>query len=210
MSIALDLNESWSVFLPLKQLEGGKSRLSAIPADLRISLIKAMASDVIDALLLVPNIASITVVGVDHKLVYSLDNPKLKSITITQAVDINADLALAISKEKRVAVFLPDLPSVTGEEITQALELAARKERSFISDRTELGTTAFFSTVGKVPTHFGINSAALHASSGATHLKSWQFRGIKADCDDWADLLAIAISDLGPFTRTLMEHHLQN
>lgn len=210
MSNALDLNDSWSVFLPLKQFETGKSRLKTIPTELRLSLIKAMASDLIDALLKVRQIALITVVGVDHKLVYSSDNPKLKSFAITQAVDINTDLALAISNEKRVAIFLPDLPGVSGGEITRSLELAAENARSFITDRTELGTTAFFSTVGKVPTYFGIDSAAKHQATGAVKLTDLTFQGIKADCDDWADLLAIKASDLGVATKSLLEHHLQN
>jgi hypothetical protein len=59
-------------------------------------------------------------------------------------------------------------------------------------------------------THFGINSAAAHRSAQAIELIDPQFKGIKADCDDWSDLLAIDTRDLGHATRALMEHHLQN
>ncbi len=203
-------NESWDVFLPLKQFAAGKSRLSTIPDDFRVSLIKAMAIDLIDALLQTPQIASITIVGVDHEELTNSASPKLKSFPISEPVDINSDLQMAIGDSKRVAIFLPDLPSVTPAEISEALELASAHRTSFIADQNSIGSTAFFSTVGKVATHFGTNSAAAHRSSQSFELIDSIFKGIKADCDDWSDLLAIETSDLGQATRALMEHHLQN
>jgi 2-phospho-L-lactate guanylyltransferase len=203
-------NEQWSVFLPLKHFSAGKTRLGNIPADFRVSLIKAMASDLIDALLQVPNIASITVVGIDHRLLTTAANPRLSSYPIAEPLNINSDLHFAIGEENNIAIFLPDLPSISAQEISLALEMAASHKTSFIADQNEIGTTAFFSTVGKVATHFGINSAAAHRNSGVFELVDPQFKGIKADCDDWSDLLAIDTHDLGHATRALMEHHLQN
>ena len=203
-------HEPWEVFLPLKQFANGKSRLGNVPAEFRVSLIKAMASDLIDTLLRVPNIASITVVGVEHGLITNADNPRLKSIPILEPVSINADLFLAFSEAKRIAIFLPDLPSATAKEISKALELASEHQTSFIADLNSIGSTSFFSTIGKVETHFGLNSAAAHRTANAFELVDPHFKGIKADCDDWADLLAIESSDLGHATRALMEHHRQN
>ncbi len=203
-------NDPWDVFLPLKQFDAGKSRLGNIPADFRVSLIKAMAVDLIDVLLEVPQISSITIVGVDHKQLTDAASPRLKSFPISQPIDINSDLQIAIGDSKRIAIFLPDLPSVKTTEISKALELASGHRTSFIADQNSIGSTAFFSTIGKVVTHFGINSAAAHRSAQAFELNDPQFEGIKADCDDWSDLLAINTSDLGHATRALMEHHLQN
>jgi 2-phospho-L-lactate guanylyltransferase len=203
-------NDLWDVFLPLKQFDVGKSRLGNIPADFRVSLIKAMAVDLIDALLQVPNIASITVVGIDHRLLTTAANPRLSSYPIAEPLNINSDLHFAIGEENNIAIFLPDLPSVKTTEISKALVLASGHRTSFIADQNSIGSTAFFSTVGKVVTHFGINSAAAHRSAQAFELIDPQFKGIKADCDDWSDLLAINTSDLGHATRALMEHHLQN
>jgi 2-phospho-L-lactate guanylyltransferase (CobY/MobA/RfbA family) len=203
-------HEPWEVFLPLKQFASGKSRLGNVPVDFRISLIKAMASDLIDTLLQVPNIASITVVGVEHCLITDSANPRLKSFPISEPISINADLFLAIGEAKRIAIFLPDLPSATAAEISHALELANGYKTSFIADLNSIGSTSFFSTVGKVETYFGLNSAAAHRSAHAFELVDPHFKGIKADCDDWADLLAIKSSDLGHATRALMEHHRQN
>lgn len=169
-----------------------------------------MAIDLIDALLQTPQIASITIVGVDHEELTNSASPKLKSFPISEPVDINSDLQMAIGDSKRVAIFLPDLPSVTPAEISEALELASAHRTSFIADQNSIGSTAFFSTVGKVATHFGTNSAAAHRSSQSFELIDSIFKGIKADCDDWSDLLAIETSDLGQATRALMEHHLQN
>jgi len=203
-------NDPWDVFLPLKQFNAGKSRLGTIPDDFRVSLIKAMAVDLIDVLLQVPQISSITIVGVDHEQLTDAANPRLKSFPILEPIDINSDLQMAIGESKRIAIFLPDLPSVKTTEILRALELSNNHQRSFIADQNLIGSTAFFSTVGKVPTYFGANSAAAHRSARAIELIDPQFKGIKADCDDWSDLLAIDISDLGHATRALMEHHLQN
>jgi 2-phospho-L-lactate guanylyltransferase len=203
-------NDLWDVFLPLKQFDAGKSRLGNIPTDFRVSLIKAMAVDLIDVLLQVPQISSITIVGVDHEQLTDAANPRLRSFPISQPIDINSDLQMAIGDSNRIAIFLPDLPSVKTTEISKALALASGHRASFIADRNSIGSTAFFSTIGKVVTHFGINSAEAHRSAQAIELNDPQFKGIKADCDDWSDLLAIDISDLGHATRALMEHHLQN
>jgi 2-phospho-L-lactate guanylyltransferase len=203
-------HEPWEVFLPLKQFASGKSRLGNVPVDFRISLIKAMASDLIDTLLKVPNIARITVVGVEHSLITNAANPRLKSFPILEPISINADLSLAIGEAKRIAIFLPDLPSATAAEVSQALELASGYQTSFIADLNSIGSTSFFSTVGKAKTHFGPNSAAAHRSANVFELVDPHFKGIKADCDDWADLLAIESSDLGHATRALIEQHRHN
>jgi len=169
-----------------------------------------MANDLIEVLLQLSNIVSITVVGIDHEQLACAKNSRLKSFPILEPIDINSDLQMAIGESKRIAIFLPDLPSVKTTEILRALELSNNHQRSFIADQNLIGSTAFFSTVGKVPTYFGANSAAAHRSARAIELIDPQFKGIKADCDDWSDLLAIDISDLGHATRALMEHHLQN
>ena len=210
MNSASNPNTSWDVFLPLKQFDVGKSRLGNIPADFRVSLIKAMAVDLINVLLQVPQISSITIVGVDHEQLTDAANPRLRSFPISQPIDINSDLQMAIGDSKRIAIFLPDLPSANSTEISLALEMASAHRTSFIADQNSIGSTAFFSTVGKVATHFGANSAAAHRSAQAIELIDPEFKGIKADCDDWPDLLAINTSDLGHATRALMEHHLQN
>ena len=210
MNSASNPNASWDVFLPLKQFDAGKSRLGNIPSDFRVSLIKAMAVDLIEVLLQVPDIASITIVCIDHQLLTTAANPRLRSFPILQPIDINSDLQMAICDSKRIAIFLPDLPSVKTTEISKALEIASGHRISFIADQNSIGSTAFFSTIGKVATHFGANSAAAHRSTQAIELIDPEFKGIKADCDDWSDLLAINTSDLGHVTRSLMEHHLKN
>lgn len=169
-----------------------------------------MASDLIDALQQVSIIQSITVVGVDHRELSVTSNSKLSSIPIAEPVNINSDLQNAIGKESRIAIFLPDLPSIENFEIARAFELASNNRTSFISDQSEIGSTAFFSTIGKVQTYFGQNSAAAHRDALAVELIDPLFQGIKADCDHWSDLLALNLENLGQSTRSLMEHHLRN
>jgi len=169
-----------------------------------------MANDLIEVLLQLSNIVSITVVGIDHEQLACAKNSRLKSFPILEPIDINSDLLVAIGNSKRIAIFLPDLPSVKPSEISLALELASDHETSFISDQSSLGTTAFFSSVGKVPTYFGTNSAATHRNAYAFELVDPHFIGIKSDCDDLSDLLAINSADLGRNTRYLIEQHQQN
>lgn len=169
-----------------------------------------MAVDLIDVLLQVPKISSITIVGVNHQELGNSANPSLRSFPIAEPININADLQLAFGDSKQIAIFLPDLPSAKSTEISVALELAGANRTSFIADQNSIGSTAFFSTVGKVATHFGANSAAEHRNAHCIELVDPIFTGIKADCDDWSDLLAIDTRDLGHATRSLMEHHLQN
>ena len=129
--------------------------------------------------------------------VQSVDDIKLQSFA-----DLQPDYVFNVATQ--------NLPSVKAAEITQALELASKHQTSFITDLNSIGSTSFFSTIGKVQTHFGINSAAFHRQAQAIELIDAQFKGIKADCDDWADLLAIESSDLGHATRALMEHRRHN
>ena len=210
MNDPLEHNLIWEVFLPLKNFSAAKSRLAITPAELRVLLIKSMASDVIEVLLQIPSISSIKVVGVDHSQITEVKDSRLSSIPFLEPNDINSDIAQAIDNVDRYAVLLPDLPSVKAQEVIRAFELASHYERSFIADKSGVGSTAFFSTVGKVSTFFGHNSAEAHRGAGAIELKDSLFAGIKADCDVWSDLLAISSQDLCSATRALMEQHLQN
>lgn len=203
-------NFLWQVYLPLKNFDAGKSRLMVLPDEVRVSLIKAMASDLIKVLLQVRSISSIRVVGVDHSKITKVKDSRLTSIPFLEPHDINSDLEQSFNIVDQYAVFLPDLPSVKSSEIIKAFELASNYAESFIADKSGIGSTAFFSTVGKVPTYFGPNSAEAHRRMGAIELKDSLFKGIKADCDVWSDLLAISSKDLGPATRAIMEQHLQN
>lgn len=201
---------AWSVFLPLKDLSTGKSRLNVpLEAD-RIALIKAMACDLIDALLTVKNVASITIVGVNHLELGVRADARLSSYIPEAISGINSDLSHAIGNSKMIAAILPDLPAVTSKEIALALELAEGHIQSYIPDFTDIGTTAYFSTDREhFSPQFGENSARSHSMNGADQLSHPTFWGIRRDCDDLDDLLEIPPSALGFATRSALSRQMR-
>jgi 2-phospho-L-lactate guanylyltransferase len=196
----------WDVFLPLKQFAIGKSRFRGLANTERISLIKAMASDVIESLLQLAIIDSITIVGENHLDATANRDPRIRSLPMSVLAGINADLHQTIGASERIAVILPDLPTITSGELAIALDLADVHEQSFIPDFAGRGTTSYFSTRSKVfNPQFGPNSALAHLRGGAIKLSHPSFVGIMRDCDDFKELEQFPLSALGRSTRSIME-----
>ncbi len=201
---------NWDVFLPLKQFVTGKSRLQGLPNNERKSLIRAMANDVIDAILQLSNVGSITIVGLHHLDVTTNPDLRIRSFPLTQMTGINNDVRRAIGASNKISVILPDLPSITSAELAIALDLASANEQSFIPDFSGKGTTIYFVTNSNAfNPQFGPNSALEHLKNGAKELSHPAFAGIMRDCDDFTDLGQIPLSALGRATRSIMEHRMR-
>lgn len=202
--------EAWSVFLPLKPFLAGKTRLNLLPDDVRIALIKAMASDVVDSIMELANIEAVTVVGVSHEEVSSLKDPRLRSYLPKVISGINSDVLLAVGGSRKIAVILPDLPAVTSAEIAIALDLAEGNRQSFIRDAEGSGSSMYFAPSRQYfSPQFGVNSAHSHALNAAVELSHPTFLGIRRDCDDLVGLTNIPISTLGLATRSFVNHMVQ-
>lgn len=211
MSLGGNRKSAWSILLPLKELSTGKSRLN-VPTDAdRIALIKAMACDLIDALLSLDNVASITVVGVNHRDLSAQGDNRLDSYLPEVPSGINCDLSHAIGNSGKIGAILPDLPAVTSEEIAIALELAEGHTQSYIPDYTDVGTAAYFSTSREYfSPQFGGDSSRSHSLKGAYKLSHPTFWGIRRDCDNLTDLLGIPLSSLGVATRSALTRQMRN
>ncbi len=197
----------WNILLPIKVLTKGKSRFKTLSDEDKIELIKAMANDVIDELILVPAIELITIIGIDHRRLGERTQAKIQSIVPDPALGINIDILSLHRVSEHTAVLLPDLPSLKADEVALALTLAGNHDQSFISDRSGLGTTMYLSTK-KESFHprFGAQSAREYAENSAVELTSSEFIGIKHDCDNLSDLLNLSLPTLGPATRAFVQH----
>lgn len=169
-----------------------------------------MASDVIESLLQLSIIDSITIVGENHHDVTANRDPRIQSFPLSVLAGINADLHQAIGASGKIAVILPDLPTITSRELAIALDLADAHEQSFIPDFTGCGTTSYFATRSEAfNPRFGPNSALAHSRGGAIELSHPFFVGITRDCDDFKDLEQFPLSTLGRSTRSIMEQQMR-
>lgn len=200
----------WSVFLPLKPFSVGKSRMIIHPTTDRAKLIKAMASDVIDAILNLSNIEMVTLVGVCYEEMSLRNDPRLRSYLPNGISDINGDIRQGIGTSQSIAVILPDLPALTSEEIAIAFTLAEGHQQSFIRDHEGTGSTMYFASSREYfSPQFGVNSAPAHVAGGVVELNHPNFYGIRRDCDEFDHLTNISPSKLGPATRSFVEQMMQ-
>lgn len=200
--------QKWDVYVPLKPFHIGKSRFVSVPDSVRIEFIKAMASDLVDALLTQSCVGRISIVGVSHTEITSSSDPRLNSLLLENPVSINEDLSMAMSEAEQIAVFLPDLPAINPREIAEAFLLASKNRISYISDNEGSGSTAHFSTIGKSKTFFGPDSSKRHLASGAVELLHPSFNGLKRDLDNFDEMKTFKLSELGPATENFARNSL--
>ena len=197
---------SWNIYLPIKPTFNRKTRFENWSSGKRSALAKAMAIDVINCLLLVEQINSITIVGVDHKELVQSNDPKVESFIPSKLLGINSDVTEAVKYSQNIAVLLPDIPAITGLEITTALMLAENQPESFIADKSEQGST-FYAALQRqnLQPAFGLGSALKHANQGAYKLDHECFIGIRSDCDNLMQLLSISPELIGPATKKFLQ-----
>lgn len=145
----------WTVIVPVKPAEIGKSRLGA-----EAGLVRAIALDTIDAALAAVRVGRVLVVTSDR----TLD-------TAAEVVHEVAPrgLAAAIATGLRAAgdgpraVLLGDLPALRPEDLDDALHRAEAVPAGFVADREGTGTTLVTAAAGIELRHaFGPGSAAAH------------------------------------------------
>jgi len=199
----------WSIFLPMKHFALGKSRLLELSETHRISLIKCMANDVIQQLLQVPEVHTITVVGSDHRDLIKLPDHRVNSSIPYPSQSINIDVSSVLGEERKVAILLPDLPGLTHHEISIALNFANTRSTSFIRDYKGVGSTFYMCTQReKFNPKFGADSAKLHLETGAIEIVDSRFDGLRRDCDSLSDLAEFEVASLGRSTRLFMEQQM--
>lgn len=214
----------WSVILPLKPPQRGKSRLRGSGDDdaAHVALVLAFAQDALAAALRAEPVAGAVLVcdraTADAVLHAGLDGPAAlrpgdRSRVVVASEEPGEGLNGAVRAGQAAArlrwpdagsaALLPDLPAVDAESIARALAAAERHARSYVPDFDGGGTTMLCALPGiDLAPRFGAGSAAAHAQSGAIALDA--DARLRLDVDTRADLAANLRLGVGPATAAVL------
>lgn len=202
MSPAPDLE--WTVVVPVKALDRGKSRLSTRPAAQRRELSLAFALD---------TVAAAVAAGVEVVVVGGDDvRAAVEALGARWSADpgggINAAVehAYAALPPGPVAALVGDLPALRPDELAAALRAASGVERGLVADAAGIGTTLLTALPGvALAPAFGGRSRAAHKVSGAVELDLPSVPGLRRDVDTEVDLWDARRLGVGPATSALLD-----
>ncbi|WP_439590984.1 2-phospho-L-lactate guanylyltransferase [Microbacterium sp.] len=194
----------WTVVVPVKPADRGKSRLQ-VPGVDRVSLARAIALDTIAA---AAQVADVVVVTDEGGLVMAAaDVPGLRFVPEDEPEGLDAAVALGLrGLTGRRAALLGDLPSLRPDDLAAALALAEAHDRAVVADAEGTGSTLV--TAGPdVPweSSFGDGSFDRHVASGCVALRIPDASTLRRDVDTYDQLLAARALGLGPRTAALMD-----
>jgi 2-phospho-L-lactate guanylyltransferase len=199
--------EDWTAVIPVKPLDGAKSRLrGAVPDGWHADLALALVRDTVAAVLACPVVRDVLVVTDDPAAARATaalgarivpDRPRAG---LNAAVRFGADVVAGLTRPR--AVMGADLPALRPDELAAALALARR--RSFVADAEGSGTVLLAAPPGvPIDPRFGAGSAAAHAASGAEALAG-DWPGLRRDVDTAADLRIVMTLGAGQYTSELL------
>lgn len=204
----------WTVILPVKHAPAAKSRLTGIPANLRIELAQAFFADVFTAVLATPEVERIIIVGdADVRLPDSGRDASGADVTRVDVIPdpeagLNAALTHAcelLTPDTHTMALMTDLPALTSVEIQAALAAAEHLPRSLVSDADGTGTTALMShDPAALDPHFGVRSRAAHVQSGAVDLPLPNLARMRRDVDTAVGLWDAERLGVGAHTRDVL------
>lgn len=194
----------FAVLVPVKSPAIGKSRLSGI-AD-RERLARAIATDTIRAARAASSVRRVLVIT------DSTFAPVAAGLGVEVVTDPGTGLNGALragaaslrergSQEQPVAL-LADLPALTPAQLDEALGQVGHRP-SYCADAEGTGTTLYTAPYDDFDPHFGVDSAAAHAATGAVAVHG-ELAGLRRDVDDPASLAAAVALGVGPATAELM------
>lgn len=207
MTTAPDPTRRWTVLVPVKRLDGAKSRLSTRTAAARQDLSLAFALDTVAAALAADGVAAVHVVTDDARVAEAVHE-----LGALLAVDVSggglndalrlAERVLRDAGVGAVAALAGDLPALRPDQLARALALADGADRSFVPDAAGTGTTLLCAAAGSpLDPRFGERSCAAHAASGAVRLSPTDAAGLRRDVDTEVDLWDAERLGVGPATR---------
>ncbi|MGA8331477.1 MAG: 2-phospho-L-lactate guanylyltransferase [Mycobacterium sp.] len=197
-------SELWTILVPLKPADFAKSRLH-LPE--RAQLARAFAIDTIRAIAAADNVGEVVVITADKSLLSNLPR-NARGIVEDQPCGINKAIDIGLQKvdvSTPRAAIVGDLPTLTSDELSQALSLARKHTRGVVADAENLGTTLVSATAGTpLVTHFGRNSLARHINAGFTTLEIPNSSGLRRDFDTVDHVREAHVSRLGTRTRSVL------
>jgi 2-phospho-L-lactate/phosphoenolpyruvate guanylyltransferase len=198
--------ENWTAVIPVKPLDGAKSRLrGAVPDGRHAELALAMARDTVAAVLACPVVREVLVVTDDQAAARAATAlgarvvPDRPGAGLNAALRFGADVVAGVTRPR--AALAGDLPALRPGELAAALALARR--RSFVTDAEGSGTVLLAAPPGvALDPRFGAGSAAAHTASGALALAG-DWAGLRHDVDTADDLRTAMALGAGPYTSRL-------
>ncbi len=200
----------WTVLVPVKRLDGAKSRLSTRTAGARRDLSLAFALDTVAAALAADGVDGVHVVTDDPRVADAARVLGGLVVDDSGADGLNDALRLAERVVRGVgagalAALAGDLPALRPDQLARALALASERPRSFVPDAAGTGTTLLCAAAGiALDPRFGERSCAAHAASGAARLSPSDAAGLRRDVDTEVDLWDAVRLGAGPATRALI------
>lgn len=202
----------WTVLIPVRALNGAKSRLVDASADRteHESLVLAIRTDTIAAAIAATGVARvIRVLDRAETGEPALDQRGTISF-IQQTPGLNAalaeaaDYAAATWPQDAIAALVGDLPALRPEHLAAALTQAALHAAAFVPDADGTGTTLLTARPSeRLRPAFGLGSAARH---GAHAVALTAAPGLRRDVDTDTDLAEAAQLGFGPATTIAREH----
>ncbi|GAA1923646.1 2-phospho-L-lactate guanylyltransferase [Microbacterium aoyamense] len=193
----------WTVVVPVKPADRGKSRLE-VPGVDRVLLARAIALDTIAA---AAQIADVVVVGDDGGLVLqALDIPGLRFVPEDEPAGLDAAVAVGMRGiTGHRAALLGDLPALRPADLAAALSLAETHDRAVVADAEGTGST-LVTARPDVPwqSSFGDGSFARHVTLGCVALQIPDASTLRRDVDTYDQLLEARDLGLGPRTAALV------
>lgn len=189
-----DRRRAWTVVIPVKPPEIGKSRLDVAGTD-RAALARAIAQDTIAA---AAEVARVIVVTADP----SVDLPGVEVVVESAPRGIAAAVTdgLAVAPGERRAVLLGDLPALRPDDLAEALALAEDTRLGAVPDQERSGTTLVTAREGDLPAAFGEGSWARHRAAGFVELPVPSTSTLRRDVDRPEHLTG----NLGPRTAAVL------
>ena len=196
--------------LPVQSAGRAKSRL-VVPAGVDHGrLARAMALDTLAAVRACPLVRHRVVVTSDEVVgpaALGAGDDVLSDVGrgLRAAVTAGVARALQLAPAGAIGVLLADLPALTANDLSLALEAAARHGNAFVPDDEGSGTVLLTAITGaSLRPAFGLGSAARHRALGAVRL-DLDLPRLRSDVDTAAGLQVAAALGLGPHTRSAVE-----
>lgn len=195
----------WTVVIPVKPAEVGKSRLAA-----SAQVTRSIALDTVAAAVATPGV-HVIVVTADSEVADAATALGAEVVTEAQRSGLAAAIALGLARAGETrgtsgrAVLLGDLPALRPADLAAALRVASGHRRAFVPDAEGTGSTLVTATAGSpLVHHFGASSAERHRAAGLAELALPAESPLRRDVD-LAEHLALAeIAGLGPRTRAAL------
>jgi 2-phospho-L-lactate guanylyltransferase len=193
------------VIVPVKSTARAKSRLRLDPADRR-RLAVAMARDTVSAVSGAAVVGRTVLVVEEAADGVSLATGPGIEVFLTRTAELNDAIrdgltAPGLGPDDPVAVLPADLPSLTPDELAQALGQAAGHWSCVVPDRAGTGTTLLTAqTPALLHPRYGLGSFRAHVEHGAWPLRLPGRSGLRRDVDRVDDLASVT----GPHTLAVL------